>query len=254
MKKFLLGILSAVAMTAPALAADLPVKAPPPPPMIPIFNWSGFYIGANGGWGQVDNCIGIVDPFFGPGVLADGCRNGSGGLFGGQVGYRWQTPGNHFVFGLEAQGDWANLRNNRASIVDPGLVFETKTDAIGLFTAQVGFGWDTWLLYFKGGAAVTSNNFTATDTLTGLGVTAATANGTNWGGTVGIGWEYAFSPNWSLGVEFDHLFMEPKDVVIPAGLFAGTLLHNSQEVNMFTVRFNYRFGGFGYGGPVVARY
>jgi outer membrane immunogenic protein len=46
--------------------------------------------------------------------------------------------------------------------------------------------------------------------------------------------------------------MEAKDVVIPAGTVAGTLLHNSQEVNMFTVRFNYRFGG--YGAPVVARY
>jgi outer membrane immunogenic protein len=251
MKKFLVGILGAVAMTAPALAADLPMKAPPPP-MIPLYNWSGFYIGVNGGWGQVDNCIDIVDPFFGPGVLGDGCRNGSGGVVGGQIGYRWQQPGNHFVFGLEAQGDWANLRNNRASIVDPGLVFETKTDAIGLFTGQFGFAWDTWLFYFKGGAAVTSNNFTATDTTLGLGVGVAQANGTNWGGTVGIGWDYAFSPNWSLGVEYDHLFMESKDTLIPAGTFAGTLLHDSQSSDIVTVRLNYRFGGFG--GPVVARY
>ena len=55
MKKFLLGTLGLVAMVAPAVAADLPAKAPPP--MIPpMFNWSGFYIGGNGGWGRTDDC------------------------------------------------------------------------------------------------------------------------------------------------------------------------------------------------------
>ena len=51
MKKFLLGTLGLVAMAAPALAADLPVKAPPPV-LPPMYNWSGFYIGGNGGWGR----------------------------------------------------------------------------------------------------------------------------------------------------------------------------------------------------------
>ncbi len=55
MNKFLLSTLGLVAMAAPALAADLPVKAPPPV-VAPMFNWSGFYIGANGGWGRSDDC------------------------------------------------------------------------------------------------------------------------------------------------------------------------------------------------------
>jgi len=55
MKRFFWGTLGLIAMAAPALAADLPVRAPPP--MIPpMFNWSGFYIGADGGWGQSDSC------------------------------------------------------------------------------------------------------------------------------------------------------------------------------------------------------
>jgi outer membrane immunogenic protein len=248
MKRFLLGTLGLVAMAAPALAADLPMKAPPPAYLPPLYNWSGFYIGANGGWGNADNCLNIVDPVFG--LLADGCHNRSGGVVGGQIGYRWQQPGNHFVFGLEAQGDWANLSASHASFVDPGLTFSTKTDAIGLFTAQIGFGWDTWLWYAKAGAAVTSNNFTVSDTLSGIGI--AQPSSTRWGGVVGTGIEYGFGPNWSVALEFDHLFMDSQDIAVvsPASTFNGTLLHSNQAVDMITVRFNYRFGG--YGGPAVA--
>jgi outer membrane immunogenic protein len=250
MKKFLLGTLSLISMAAPALAADLPMKAPPPAYLPPLYNWSGFYIGANGGWGNADNCLNIIDPVFG--LLADGCHSRSGGVVGGQIGWRWQQPGNHFVFGLEAQGDWANLNATRASLVDPGLTFSTKTDAIGLFTAQLGFGWDTWLWYFKGGAAVTGNNFTVSDTLLGVGI--AQANSTRWGGVVGTGIEYGFGPNWSVALEYDHLFLDTQDIAVlsPASTFNGTLLHSSQQVDMITVRFNYRFGG--YGGPAVAPY
>src|SRR6476620_10893229 len=81
MKKFLLGTIGLVAlgMAAPASAADLrPRPAPPPPPYVaPIYDWSGFYIGANGGWGQSRNCwdfVGVVAP-----IISDGCRERSGG-------------------------------------------------------------------------------------------------------------------------------------------------------------------------------
>src|SRR6516164_1182255 len=142
MKKFLLGTLGLVAMVAPALAADLPVKAPPP--MIPpMFNWSGFYIGGNAGWGRSDDCWDVFP--VGRPVLTGACNDRSGGLIGGQIGYRWQQPGSHFVWGLEAQGDWANLRGSRVSVFDPALTLTTKVDAIGLFTAQWGFAWDTWM-------------------------------------------------------------------------------------------------------------
>jgi outer membrane immunogenic protein len=89
MKKFLLGALSLVAMVAPASAADMAVKAAPVPYVAPMYDWSGFYIGANGGWGSSRNCWGIV-PVAGV-TLADGCASRSGGVFGGQVCYRWQS-------------------------------------------------------------------------------------------------------------------------------------------------------------------
>ena len=63
---------------------------------------------------------------------------------------------------------------------------------------------------------------------------------------VGVGFEYGFAPNWSFGVEYDHLFMDRQNVSFP--VFAQTD-SVKQDVDLFTARINYRFGG-----PVVARY
>ena len=72
----------------------------------------------------------------------------------------------------------------------------TKTDGIGLFTGQIGYAWNASLFYVKGGAAVTNNRFSILDNPTGFEFAAASA--TRWGGTVGVGWEYGFAPNWSV--------------------------------------------------------
>jgi outer membrane immunogenic protein len=251
MKKFLLatvGLVALVSMVAPASAADMAVKAPPPAPLPVIYNWTGFYIGGNGGWGETRNCWDFV-PVAG-GILADGCRDRSGGVVGGQLGYRWQA--NQFVFGLEAQGDWADLSNTRLSLINPAFSTRTKTDGIGLFTGQIGWAWNTALLYVKGGAAVTSNRFSILSTLTGAELAAASA--TRWGGAVGVGFEYGFTPNWSVGVEYDHLFMGDSNnsFSVANPIVAGALNRISQDVDMVTLRFNYRFG---WGTtPIAARY
>jgi outer membrane immunogenic protein len=253
MKSFLLatvGLVALVGIAAPASAADMAVKARPPAPVIaPIYDWTGFYIGANGGWGQSRNCWDFVDPF---GVaFAEGCNERSGGLVGGQIGYRWQAS--QWVFGLEAQGDWADLSNQRVSLINPAFSTRTRTDGIGLFTGQIGYAWNAALLYVKGGAAVTSNRASILDTLTGIELASASA--TRWGGVVGVGFEYGFAPNWSVGLEYDHLFMGDANntfsIVNPVN---AAFVNNriSQDVDMVTLRFNYRFGG--YGAPIAARY
>ena len=130
MKKFLLGTvgLMALGMAAPASAADMAVKAAPVPYIAPMYNWTGLYIGGNGGWGSSHSCWDTVDPF---GInVRDICRSRSGGVVGGQIGYRWQAS--QWVFGLEAQGDWADLSNQRISFLNPLLSTRTKTDGIGL--------------------------------------------------------------------------------------------------------------------------
>jgi outer membrane immunogenic protein len=243
-KKFLLGTVGLVAlgMAAPAMAADMPYKAPPPAPYVaPIYDWTGFYIGGNGGWGESHSCVDFLDV---TGVaVAQGCRERSGGLVGGQFGYRWQSG--QWVFGLEAQGDWADLSNTRLSLID-GLSIRTKTSGIGLFTGQIGYAWNASLFYVKGGAAVTDNRFSVLDTFTGFEFAAASA--TRWGGTVGVGWEYGFAPNWSFGIEYDHLFMGDANnsFTTTDERLAGFLNSRvSQDVDLLTLRVNYRFGGYG---------
>ena len=252
MKKLLLGTIGLVALSGSAMAADLaarPYNKAPPPVVAPIYDWTGFYIGANGGWGQSRNC---VDFFNGAGVdFAQGCRDRSGGLVGGQLGYRWQAS--QWVFGLEAQGDWADLSNQRLSLLDPTLSTRTKTSGIGLFTGQIGYAWNASLFYVKGGAAVTDNRFSILDTPSGTELAAQSA--TRWGGTVGVGWEYGFAPNWSAGIEYDHLFMGQRNNSFTANdprLFGFLNDRITQDVDMVTLRVNYRFG---WGtAPVVSKY
>src|SRR6202165_1103280 len=156
MNKFLLGAVGLGAMPNTAAAAELaarPYTKAPPPMIAALYDWSGFYIGANGGWGSsrkcwcINNNVGVIVPPF-----REGCHHATGGVAGGQIGYRWQAGG--WVFGLEAQGDWANLRGDNVSLFFPGFVNRSKLDAFGLFTGQVGYAWNNALFYVKGGAAV----------------------------------------------------------------------------------------------------
>ena len=78
------------------------------------------------------------------------------------------------------------------------------------------------------------------------------ANETRWGGAVGVGLEYGFAPNWSAAVEYDHLFMQDKTSPSRRRRSGGGLFGTDrirQDVDLVTVRVNYRWGG-----PVVARY
>ena len=252
MKKFLLGTVGFVALglAAPASAADLaarPYTKAPPPMIAAMYDWSGFYIGLNGGWGSSRKCWDQNTVLGGVFAGNEGCHDATGAVAGGQIGYRWQASS--WVFGLEAQGDWANLRGSNTSLFTPAFTNRSRIDAFGLFTGQVGYAWNNVLLYVKGGAAVTADRF---DIRTTAGnVLAATSTGDNrWGGTVGAGLEYSFAPNWSAAVEYDHLFMgtQTRTFTTPAAVFFSTD-RIRQDVDLVTVRVNYRWGG-----PVIAKY
>jgi outer membrane immunogenic protein len=242
---------------APALAADLPARTYTKAPALaaPIYDWSGFYIGINGGGASSRDCLTLTS-VAGAALAApanEGCHSATGGLVGGQIGYRWQSA--HWVFGVEAQGDWADLKGSNASLIAIiPYTNQTKVDAIGLFTGQVGYAWNNVLLYVKGGAAVTDNKYSSFfpvgNVFAAAGVPFNTASDTRWGGTVGTGVEFGFAPNWSVGVEYDHLFMGNPNVTFPATAIAVTRSDNiRQDVDMGTVRVSYRFGG-----PVIAKY
>ena len=212
----------------------------------PVYDWSGFYIGVNGGWGNQRNCFTATDAAFNF-VGNEGCHDTDGGVAGGQIGYRWQSAA--WVFGLEAQGNWADLRGSNESLFFQGFTNRSQMNAFGLFTGQVGWAWNNTLLYVKGGAAVTDNRndivFDATNTVVGR-----SADDTRWGAVVGVGLEFGFAPNWSAGVEYDHIFIGDRDTLFTdatGAFFAADRV--SGDADLVTVRVNYRWGG-----PVIARY
>jgi outer membrane immunogenic protein len=252
MKKFLLGTVGLVALSlsAPASAADMAARpyTKAPPMIAAVYDWSGFYVGLNGGWGSSRKCWDFVTPA-GTFVAAEGCHDASGGTIGGQIGYRWQASA--WVFGVEAQGNWADFKGRNNSLLFPGVFTnETKVQSFGLFTGQVGYAFNSALLYVKGGAAVVDDRYNQYFTPTGA-LVAVGNNQTRWGGVVGVGLEYGFAPNWSVAVEYDHMFMQDKNTTlttVPGGVFFGTD-RVRQDVDLVTARVNYRWGG-----PVVAKY
>jgi outer membrane immunogenic protein len=261
MKKIVLAGTASILFCGAASAADLPARTYTKASAVvasPIYNWSGFYVGINGGWGTSRKCWDLTNDggFIVNPTLPEGCHDASGGTVGGQVGYRWQSSS--WVFGVEAQGNWANFKGSNASLAFPATIVDrSKIDGFGLFTGQVGYAINNVLFYAKGGAAVVHDKYDNLTTVAFGGIPAGAAfnqgTETRWGGVAGVGIEYGFAPNWSVAVEYDHLFMDTKSVTLttlPPLAPGVSNIHNiRQDVDVGTVRLNYRFGG-----PVVARY
>ncbi|WJR76789.1 outer membrane beta-barrel protein [Bradyrhizobium sp. NP1] len=241
-----------ISLTGVARAADLPQAptykaAPIVAPM--MYNWSGFYLGANGGYGWSNQCVDLTAINGIGGIFAEGCKSAGGGAIGGQIGYRWQAG--QWVFGLEAQGDWTNIRNSRVSLQNPANTFKSTLNGLGLFTGQLGYAMNEALFYVKGGAAVGSQNFGIYNTALGTGI--AYADRTRWGGVVGVGFEYGFTPNWTVGIEYDYLWRvnDSNTWLTPslAPAITSITANTRTDANLLTLRVNYKFGG-----PVVAKY
>ena len=170
-----------------ASAADLPRRAPAyiPPAYAPIFTWTGFYAGINGGYGFGDSN--------GTGRALAGSP--SGGLVGGTVGYNYQYR--QLVVGLEADFDYAGVGNTQTS-AGP-LTAKSNLNFADTIRARAGYAVNRALLYVTGGYAGGNLHSTVYDTP--LNTFAANSNYLN-GYAVGAGVEYAFMPNLSGKVEY----------------------------------------------------
>jgi outer membrane immunogenic protein len=254
MKKLVLAASILAASTASAFAADLAARpyTKAPPVVAALYDWSGFYIGINGGgawsnkcWDRTSVVAGVV---LVPAVV-EGCHDATGGTVGGQIGYRWQAAS--WVFGVEAQGNWADLSGNNNPLLFPGITNRSRIDAIGLFTGQVGYAWNNVLFYVKGGAMAVNDKYDGITTATN--VVFDSASDTRWGGAVGVGLDFGITPNFVFGIEYMHGFMGDRDLTFTApGAVFSRVARIGQDVDMVTARLSYKFGGVG--GPVVARY
>jgi outer membrane immunogenic protein len=233
----------AALMVSPAFAADLPRQAPPPLlPPAPVYNWSGCYIGANGGWARAETRVSFLG-------LDDFSRSASGGAIGGQIGCDYQFYSN-WVIGVQGMLDWTDIEATRTSVLFPNTEFRARVRGFGTISARLGYAvTPSFLLYGKVGWGAYETRFTANDVLTGveLGSTGRTQSGFD----LGIGGEWMFAPNWSLFIEYDHIFPQDKTVFFP-NLAGGTTADIRREFDKVLVGVNWRFGGFA--APVSGAY
>ena len=256
MRALMIGAAFAVGAAGASVAADLPVKAPmmaPPPPV--IYNWAGFYIGANAGYGWGESSS-RVNPLPSPAVFGASpfsVRPSPEGFVGGiQIGYNWQAGS--FVYGLETdfQGSTAEdtaVRAPLATVLGPvgSSRVKSELDYFGTVRGRVGFTITPPLLvYATGGFAYGDVRTSSRTTYAGgpplLFVGSASALETGW--TVGGGVEYGIS-NWSVKVEYLYMDLGARSYtalpVAPNPPFR--LQHNVGNLEFNVVRFgvNYRF-------------
>jgi outer membrane immunogenic protein len=222
MKRYLLSTVALCAMGVGAMAADLPYRAAPPVYAPPLFTWSGFYIGVNGGYGFNDRdtlTLRALDAgtaaFWGPAIAAGALptvysTKPEGFIGGGQIGWNYQfTPGSGFVVGLEADFQGSDIRDRLTVVTNtPGFVqgtFNVKSDLNWLGTARgrIGYAFDRFLVYGTGGVAFGGLHHTISAAFPGTAdFFVGRRNDTEVGWTAGGGIEWAFAPNWSAKVEY----------------------------------------------------
>lgn len=250
MKKIAFAV-SILALSAfAASAADLQPRYSKAPLLAPVsaYNWTGFYIGANAGYGWAGNDH--DDLIARGGLFTTGGTQRvepTGGVYGGQIGYNWQFG--NWVLGVEVAGDGTSLRRTDRSIFFPATTDTLTSEINGLFTAteRVGYAFNNWLPYIKGGYAGTNLRTRNFDNIGGLNI----LEHKEWrnGFTVGAGIEYGITPNWTAGVEYAYMNFGEHTWVGPNLSFGPETFKDTLEISTITARLNYRFGG-----PVVARY
>jgi outer membrane immunogenic protein len=248
MKKFLLGSVGLAAMFAgPALAADMPLKAPPP---VAYYSWTGCYVGVHVGGksSRADVHYGANTLAVLPGTVATDPIYMSGALGGGQIGCNYQFAGG-WLIGIE--GDGSIVQSDGAGVENLFPAFRIQTTETWLATARgrLGYAWDKWLFFVTGGGAwagLTTNNYNAA-----VPVQTAIQKNTVSGWTVGFGAEYALGYGWSIKGEYLYMDFSEKTFFTPTTPIALSEfnVHLRQSVARFGM--NYKFD---WGGPVVAKY
>lgn len=215
--------LAAAALTVaavPALAADLPTRksAPIMAVVAPMYNWTGFYVGAQAGWmGGGDDSVGMRafnrNVGYSYNNLGDVApRGGFGGL---RAGYDWQALGSPFVIGAVGDINFSDSKHTARRYISPTDLVSTrsKVEWDGSLRLRAGYAWDRFLVYATGGVAFAQNKYRQDVTNSTLGLIAhSSKSDTMVGGTIGAGLQYAITNNLVAGVEYRYTGFDSKNV------------------------------------------
>src|SRR6266478_1387292 len=229
----------------PALAADLLVKAPPrKAPIVAPYSWTGWYIGANAGYGVGQ----------GQGTLASGLgvetfnAMPAGGFGGGQLGFNYQIN-SFIVLGAETDIQGAGISDTRTCLLHCVPLFSTSIDQklnwFGTTRARIGLANGPVLTYVTAGAAYGGTE-TGVTTTVGTATASSTVSATKSGCTWGTGVEAALGGNWTAKAEYLYLDLGSSSasnaVAVPgAGAVISTLNVKNRE-QLFRAGINYHFG------------
>jgi outer membrane immunogenic protein len=253
MKRILLSTasLGIMALMSPALAADLPLKAPSA--TASVYDWTGVYVGAFGGVGygnhNVNNATGQAVPF------ADFTANytSTGGVAGGEVGYNWQSGS--LVVGVAGNLAWTGIKGSDANQFNAGAfpgVAAVDADNLrwtGALLASVGYAVDRWLLYFDGGYAFGDIQHTNTPLIGPVDRFNVTGNGL----TGGAGIAYAVTNN--VIAKFDYRYTSFTGYNRPGSTITGLTVNGQLPYSTVSTYSVVTLGlDFKFGGPVVAKY
>ena len=273
MRVLTLGFVTSVAMAAiaasePVRAADLAARPYTKAPAVvvdPAYNWSGWYVGVNGGWAwgntTGDRVATSADllPAVAIGTVPNLNAKHEGGFGGAQAGYNWQTG--NWVFGIETDIQGSDIGRTTTTVVPfpvaPGLSTSTGRDHMdwfGTFRGRIGIAANNVLFYGTAGAAYGGVHITANDigSVPGSGTFTSSTSDTLFGWAAGAGIEWGVTPNWTVKGEYLHIDLgstnvNARDLVLtPASFITYRFRH---QVDLARVGINYKFGG-----PVVARY
>ncbi len=206
MKTALISAFALSLLSASAFGADLGVR-----PAAPLrFDWTSCYAGGyvGGGFGQKDlaDNAGFLAGLGGPSTAS---LDTSGYMLGGQIGCDYQFMSG-FVLGVEGSAAGGDIGGN-ALIAVPGdnATFKQTTDFLSDATVRVGYAWDRWLPYVKGGAAWAGDRYSVFDA---AALYDAEGVETRLGWTAGAGVEWALWDNWSINLEYDYYGLGTRSV------------------------------------------
>jgi outer membrane immunogenic protein len=227
----LLASTAAVALfSTAAYSADFPLPEEPIPEavVVPTYDWSGIYLGIQGGWkfGEDDYEVTGADTSF----------DVDGPMIGGHVGGNMQMG--NFVFGVEGDGEWADVDGTFTA--GNGDEVSTTIEWQASVRGRVGLAWDRLLIYGTGGAAFAGTENRIFDAGT---ATEETEDDTRFGWTAGAGVDVGLTQNLSAGVEYRFTDLGDEDydsAIFPADTFTSDLSYHAVRG-----RVSYRFGGLG---------
>lgn len=249
MKKFLVGTAISLVMVTAAAAADLapaPMYTKAPPMMAATaFSWTGFYLGGHIGYGWVDEhatFISSTSPVLLNPIGTTIGGNHDGFLGGVQAGYNYQVQS--WVLGIGGDFSWTDAHS---TTVLPATLFPTgsstshvRTNWYGTVTGRLGYAWDKWLIYGKGGVAWVNETAGANASVFGTTVSFNNINDTRTGWTLGGGLEWAVTEKVSLFAEYDYLGFDTKSYTFVSPAFSNTV-NDSTNVSEVKAGVNYRF-------------